>query len=204
MTHRCRPHNLEQDYDRDLRLAMVAALALVIAGFLALKPAPVVPYRPHSAQVYAFDRPANLDLVVPAPPVPRVRPRLPVAAPDGGDADPGITTGDRIFERPRPEPGYVEVPLGVVIERPPSPLNLPKPAYPELCRAAGISGRVVVKLLVEPDSSVSRAELLKGSGSSLLDEAALAAARQARFRPGAQGIQPVRVWVAIPYDFRLD
>jgi protein TonB len=204
MTHQYAARCRDDRYDRDLRLAAIAALLLVIVGFLVVRPAAVRPYRPHSSPVLFIDQPPALDGSVPEPPRPRVRPKLPVAAPDGGDLDPGVTTGDSIFDVPRGEPDYPEIPFGRVVQFPPKAVILPRPGYPELCRSAGIEGKVVLRLLVEPDSSVSRAELLSSSGSSLLDEAALDAARRARFVPGRQGIQVVRVWVAVPYDFRLN
>jgi len=157
-----------------------------------------------SVPVITIDRPVLVDRV-PADAAPRPRPSLAVAAPDGSDVVPGKTTGPDIA--PHPEPGTVELPvvgIGGVVKFRPRPLHLPLPVYPEICRNAGLEGTAVLKLLVESDSSVSRAELLRSSGNRLLDAAALEAAGRARFVPGRQGVQAVRVWVAVPYVFRLN
>jgi TonB family protein len=50
---------------------------------------------------------------------------------------------------------------------------------------------------------VAEAQILKSSGNDALDEAALTAARQARFTPARQKDMPVKVWVSIPFNFYL-
>lgn len=55
------------------------------------------------------------------------------------------------------------------------------PAYPEAARMAGVTGEVVVKVVVNEDGKVTEAKAL--SGPSLLKHAAVVAARGWRFRP---------------------
>jgi protein TonB len=134
-----------------------------------------------------------------------VRAKLPIPATDGQAQDPGV--GLNTFS----ETGYVHVqdhgvtPLPYYkVERKPEVLHQVVPVYPELARAAGIQGRAVVQVVVDTAGTVGAAELLQGSGSPLLDAAALAAARGFRFRPGYQLDRPVPVTMAIPFSFRLD
>jgi TonB family protein len=142
--------------------------------------------------------------VLPKPPRPRVKPRLPVVSPDGrDDVDPGRTDGWDSLPKADTALALPVYGIGRVVERMPEPVFLPEPDYPELARMAGIEGRVIVKLLVDVDGAVIDVGLLLGSGNSTLDRAALQAAARARFTPGRQGIQAVRVWVAIPYSFVL-
>lgn len=89
------------------------------------------------------------------------------------------------------------------VEVKPRPIYQQKPRYPDLARRAGIEGQAVVKALVDIDGSVMDAQILKSSGNQMLDEAALAAARQWRFSPAKQRDKFVRVYVSIPINFRL-
>ena len=75
--------------------------------------------------------------------------------------------------------------------------------YPEMARLAGMQGTVVVKVLVAPDGSVERAEILKGV-HPLLNQPALKAAKKFVFKPGTQRGVPVQCWMAIPFRFGLN
>ena len=89
------------------------------------------------------------------------------------------------------------------VEVKPVPISIPKPEYPDLAIKTGIEGQAVVTAMVDIDGSIEIAQILKSSGNQMLDEAALVAARQARFTPAKQQDNFVRVWVSIPYRFKL-
>ena len=74
------------------------------------------------------------------------------------------------------------------------------PVYPELAVKAGITGKVVVKVLIDKKGDVEKAEILKSC--DMLDEAALAAAWQLKFKPGKQRDKFVKVWMSVPFQFR--
>ena len=76
------------------------------------------------------------------------------------------------------------------------------PAYPPLAVKAGIEGKVWVKVLVGKDGQVQEASVDR-STADILNEAALAAARQFLFTPGVMNNGPVCVWVMIPFTFKL-
>jgi protein TonB len=103
----------------------------------------------------------------------------------------------------RPDSGSDgSVALGMVEKRP-SPIFIPKPEYPTMARKGEIFGIAVVKALIEVDGSVLKVEIHKSSGSEILDGTALDCARRALFSPAVQYGRQVRVWVSIPFDFRL-
>lgn len=83
-------------------------------------------------------------------------------------------------------------------------LNNPPPAYPLAARRRGIDGRVLVRAEIQADGSCSRVELKAGSGSDLLDQAALEAVRKWRFVPARKGGQVVVAWVEVPITFKLE
>ena len=78
-------------------------------------------------------------------------------------------------------------------------LELPKPAYPIIARAAHASGAVLVQVLIDEEGNVVSAHAIEGH--PLLQGAAVAAARQARFSPTLLEGEPVRVTGVIQYNF---
>jgi protein TonB len=89
------------------------------------------------------------------------------------------------------------------VEVKPKPINIPVPTYPDMARTAGIEGQAVVEALVDVDGSVADARILKSSGNTSLDQAAVDAALRSKFSPAYQRDQAVRVWVSIPFRFTL-
>jgi protein TonB len=84
----------------------------------------------------------------------------------------------------------------------PDPVLIPVAEYPSSARAAGIRGHAVVEALVDADGTVADTRVLKSSGSAILDQAAMDAARRAKFSPAQFQGEPARVWVSIPYMFK--
>lgn len=78
-------------------------------------------------------------------------------------------------------------------------ISLPKPVYPPAARAAKASGTVLVSVTVDENGHVVSAAAV--SGHPLLQPAAVAAARQARFNPTMLGGKPVKVTGTITYEF---
>lgn len=80
-------------------------------------------------------------------------------------------------------------------------VSKPAPIYPEEAKAQGISGVVTVEVLIDEEGKV---ESVRGvSGHLLLQEAAVNAARQARFTPTRLSGQPVKVSGRLTYNFVL-
>lgn len=78
-------------------------------------------------------------------------------------------------------------------------IALPKPEYPAIARAAHASGTVVVQVLIDEEGNVVSAHVV--SGHPLLQAAAVAAAREAKFKPTTLSGQPVKVTGVIQYNF---
>jgi periplasmic protein TonB len=89
----------------------------------------------------------------------------------------------------------------VAFEEKPILIDLPAPVYPEMARNAEVEGTVQILVLVGKDGRVKDARA--GEELPMLREAALAAARQAVFRPALQQHRPVEVWVQMPMRFSL-
>lgn len=78
--------------------------------------------------------------------------------------------------------------------------SLPQPPYPPIARAAHASGTVTVQVTVDEEGKVISAHPV--SGHPLLQAAAVAAARQAKFSPTKLSGQPVKVTGVIIYNFK--
>jgi protein TonB len=96
---------------------------------------------------------------------------------------------------PAPRPPVLEPPAFLVRE---------EPSYPSRARRAGSEGRVVVKVLLSASGEVTALVVHESSGSALLDEAALAAARASRFTPARRdGVaEPSEALAAYRFELR--
>lgn len=74
--------------------------------------------------------------------------------------------------------------------------------YPEMAKKAGVEGRVIVQFIVDEQGNVLDPQVVRGLGAGL-DEEAVRAVQQAKFTPGKQRGQPVRVKMSLPITFRL-
>jgi protein TonB len=99
-------------------------------------------------------------------------------------------------EAPKPTPPRAPISGGVLNGK---AINLPKPAYPPIARAAHAAGTVVVQVLIDENGNVVSAKAV--SGHPLLQGAAVGAARQAKFSPTKLSGQPVKVTGVIQYNF---
>jgi TonB family protein len=81
-------------------------------------------------------------------------------------------------------------------------VSKPQPPYPPIAKAARASGTVTVRVTVDETGSVVSASAV--SGHPLLQAAAVAAAKQAKFSPTLLAGKPVRVSGTLTYNFVLE
>ena len=92
----------------------------------------------------------------------------------------------------------------VNVDKSPVLVHQVETVYPEIAKKAGIEGKVFVQMLIDVDGLVMRAEVVKSSGNTSLDEAAVDAAKQWLFTPAvAPGGKTTRVWIMQPFTFKL-
>ncbi len=77
------------------------------------------------------------------------------------------------------------------------------PAYPPLSRRLGEEGKVVLRVELDEQGSVSAARVAQASGFARLDEAALAAVKTWRCNPAQRDGRPVRAVALQPFSFML-
>ena len=90
-------------------------------------------------------------------------------------------------------------------EKMPSFLEQKKPLYPEAARIAGITGKVVVKVLIGEEGRPLKAIVLKRipEECTAFDRVALKSVLESTYSPGVQNGRAVKVWCVIPISFRL-
>jgi protein TonB len=172
---------------------------------------PAPPDAPHKPGPKPVARLAKMEPSVPqpapAPPAPAVAPASPQPVPVSVQSA-SLTAPDRA--PPGPE---VNIPLladeryytAKQLDLQPSPLRRPEPVYPFQAEEQGVAGRVLVRLHLESDGSVSRTEVVSVAPSGVFGEmfrkATLDAVRGIGFRPAQRNGQPVRAVVEIPVVF---
>lgn len=86
--------------------------------------------------------------------------------------------------------------------RPPELLELAEAEYPAEARAARQEGRVVLRLRIDAEGRVTRAEVVEPAGNGF-DEAAQEAALQFRFAPARRDEKAVAAIILYAYEFSL-
>ena len=81
-------------------------------------------------------------------------------------------------------------------------ISKPQPAYPPIAKAARAQGTVTVQIVVDESGRVISASAV--SGHPLLQQAAVAAARQAKLSPTFLSGHPVKVSGTLTYNFVLE
>lgn len=82
-------------------------------------------------------------------------------------------------------------------------LNNPAPVYPSQAKRANIQGKVLLNVMVNAEGKAAKVDVSKSSGSSVLDQAALAAVKEWRFIPAVKRGRAVQANVIVPVDFKI-
>ena len=74
--------------------------------------------------------------------------------------------------------------------------------YPDLAQQVGIEGRVTVKVLVGTDGDVVKIGSM--TGPEVFHQEVRDKAKELKFTPGLQSNRPVKVWINVPFSFKLN
>ena len=92
----------------------------------------------------------------------------------------------------------------MTVDRAAAMLAPPRPRYPDRLRAAGVPGRVVVRLVVDTTGRVEPASVvIREASHDLFAQAVRAVLASLRFAPAEAGGRKVRMLVDLPFEFRL-
>ncbi|MBD3285929.1 TonB family protein [candidate division WOR-3 bacterium] len=198
--------DLKRSYPIYLRLGFIGAI-LINIGLFALMPKgyAVKPYKATVAQTTELD---NIEMkaedLTPPPPK-EEEAAMPEEAESEEEIEATTIAKTEFAEVYAPVEEKVDIPVVdfFKVEKKPEPIKQFEPEYPRDARESKASGTVFVNALVGPNGRVLDVKLAQSSGYPSLDNAALKAARNWVFSPGEQRGQPVKVWVNIPFTFKL-
>lgn len=92
------------------------------------------------------------------------------------------------------------------VEKAPEVVNLQQVkamiTYPSVARDAGIEGRVIIKVLVGEDGRIIKTGSI--IGPEVFHEEVKQKVSYLEFTPGLQNGKPVKVWVSVPFNFKLN
>ena len=77
------------------------------------------------------------------------------------------------------------------------------PRYPKRAMKDGISGKVILKVLISADGSVLKIKVVKAEPRGIFEEAAVNAVSNWKFDPAIYNGQAVKMWVKQPVVFKI-
>ena len=109
----------------------------------------------------------------------------------------------RKTEETRAESSPLIAPRQAKLDAPPKPKRNIKPDYPKGARQRGEQGDVVLEIRVNAEGTVDGVKVAVSSGFAELDEAAIKAAKAAKFSPARSGHDPVASTARLRLQFKL-
>jgi periplasmic protein TonB len=210
--------DLRKTYPIYAQIGMVAALLLLILAFRAdLRQEGGIEFVMHEQDIVEIEEIDQTQHIEEPPPPPR--PPVPIEVPDDQllddvelDLDAALDINEPLRDTPPPPPPgetrvREEAEVFVIVEEMPELIGgLPglqrQINYPEIAKRAGVEGRVIVEFIVDENGDVVEPRVVRGPGAGL-DEEALRVVSRAKFQPGRQRGQAVRVRMTLPITFRL-
>ena len=198
-------------------VAVHALLALAIVLYVEHAPGPTVSAELDlsSVELSFADEAAESESVAPNLPAPTPsQPKPPAERPPEAQPEKPLPPdpSDYKFPEPKEIPSQIPPPSQpsppsqlsqARLDAPPRPKRTIRPEYPKGARQRGEQGNVVLEIEVGADGACTVATVVESSGFVELDEAALKAARAARFTPARAGDRPVDSTARLTLTFRL-
>ena len=206
---------------------LAISISLLIHGLIAVALIAYLEYAPHPDVLATLDlssvelsfaeqveetqpvapRPAMVGRAVPSPPQeekpPEVKPEEPLP-PEAGEIkfpEPKEHSNIRTIEQSNNSPSAA--PRQARLDAPPKPKRNIRPDYPKGARQRGEQGDVILEIRVNADGTVDDVKVATSSGFAELDEAAVRAAKAAKFSPARSGHDPVASTARLKLQFKL-
>jgi protein TonB len=194
---------LKNDYPKMFRNGLVWALVIHVLAFVFVPDIKPTPYRLREKPVVeAIDIPDQFE--IPPPPKEEVKPQVPTEIAPSDEASEEETIAATTFEVDAPPelpPAPQRPQFFTAFDEPPQVIRQVPPEYPELARQSETEGVVLVQIGVNEFGDVIEATVVQGV--PMLNQAAIEAVMQWKFRPAKQRDVPVPVRIVVPIRFTL-
>jgi protein TonB len=194
---------LKNAYPKMFRNGLLWALVIHAVAFLFAPEFAPEPYRLRERPVVeAIDIPDQFE--IPPPPKEEVKPQVPTEIAPSDEASEEETIAATTFEVDAPPelpPAPQRPQFFTAFDEPPQVVRQVPPEYPELARQSETEGVVLVQIGVNEFGDVIEATVVQGV--PMLNQAAIEAVMQWKFRPAKQRDVPVPVRIVVPIRFTL-
>ena len=206
-----------------MRLLSSIVISILIHGLIAAALIAYLEYAPHPDVLATLDlssvelsfaeqedeaatvapQPATVGRRVPSPPQeerpPEVKPekRLPPDPSSPKFPEPKLNRTIEQSNNSQPAPRQAR------LDAPPRPKRNIRPDYPKGARQRGEQGDVILEIRVNAEGTVDDVKVATSSGFIELDEAAVKAAKAAKFSPARSGHDPVASTARLKLQFKL-
>jgi protein TonB len=89
------------------------------------------------------------------------------------------------------------------VDKQPRVVRRIQPVYPYEARKKQITGKVVLRFLVDKEGKVSRVSVVRAKPEGIFEENAVKAVKKWQFKPGYYDGEPVPTWITLPIRFNM-
>jgi protein TonB len=169
------------------------------------------PYQLRERRIEVIDIPDEIYIPPPPPAVERPQlPEIPAIPQEPVVSDLPVSqetipeTNFDPFAPPQVPPSSAGSEEFMAFDSPPEMVRAVKPEYPELAREVHAEGVVYVQVTIDETGRVVEAVVVNSNTITVLEDAAVEAAKQSLFRPAKQRDVPVKSRITIPVRFKLN
>ena len=209
MNAKKRVNTWKESYQKALEVSFTIVLILLITIFFSFQKHESrfeIPEMDGITEIEVINIPQTKQII--RPPRPET-PHVPIEADEDEIADAETIDYDSISitylamnTLPPPEPEDETLYQFYEVSEKPEIIKQVKPVYPEMAQKANISGTVTVTVLIGKTGDVEDVKVFKDV--FMLTDAAVQAAWKCKFKPARQRDKYVKVWMNVPFVFRIN
>ncbi len=89
------------------------------------------------------------------------------------------------------------------VDKAPTLLKRVEPDYPQSAKRLRLTGKVIVRFLVDPQGRVRKASIIEAHPEGMFESCVLEAVARWVFKPGYHKGEPVATWIVVPIKFKF-
>ena len=198
----------ELNYPLRIRLVFMAVLFFLIAVFYAF---PKVTENKLIIEEAEYTEILKVELITPIQQQQKfqsARPTIPIEADDESEIDSlefmdtDIEGFDSWAAPPSKKKGSSR--KFVAYDKAPTPRKTLSPRYPDICKTAGVEGRVVIEFYIDETGKVDQSSVAILNSIPCLDQVCINEIKKSKWKPARQGKEKVGVYLTKTFNFTLE